>query len=187
VLDSIPGGAGTRRGLGTRPSYKPDISSDSAESGKTASPHDPNEDTIAELERTEREVVAHEAAHQAAAGRFGGPATYTYTTGPDGKKYITGGEVSISTPATSDPEEARRNAQQVMKAALAPGDPSGQDIAVAASAAQTAARAARAYSSNVSPRGLWTIQNGYEGRNAPALTLEPAELEKNDSGFEIAA
>jgi hypothetical protein len=86
-------------------------------------------------------VIAHEAAHKAAAGRFGGPVSYTYTTGPDGKKYITGGEVPISTPSTSNPEEALRNATQVMKAALAPGDPSGQDIAVAASAAQMAASA----------------------------------------------
>ena len=96
---------------------------------------------VAELEQIEREVIAHEAAHMAAAGRFGGCVNYTYTTGPDGKRYITGGSVPISTPPTSDPEEALANAQQVMKAATAPGDPSGQDLAVAARAASAAAAA----------------------------------------------
>ena len=45
---------------------------------------------IRELKQTEREVIAHEAAHQAAAGEFGGGVSYTYTKGPDGKSYITG-------------------------------------------------------------------------------------------------
>ena len=77
----------------------------------------------------------------AAAGRFGGGVSYTYTTGPDGKRYITGGSVPISTPPTNNPEEALANAQQVLRAATAPGDPSGQDIAVAARASAMAATA----------------------------------------------
>ena len=67
--------------------------------------------------------------------------TATYTTGPDGRRYITGGHVPIHTPATSDPEEALRNAETVMRAALSPGDPSAQDLAVAARAASRAASA----------------------------------------------
>jgi hypothetical protein len=139
VLDAIPGGTKTLQSSGTAQAQigKAD---DNKNSGKT------EDDTavsaeVAKLKQTERDVVAHEAAHKAAAGSFGGAVSYTYTTGPDGKKYITGGEVPISTPATSDPEEALRNANQVARAALAPGDPSGQDIAVAASAAQMAANA----------------------------------------------
>ena len=96
---------------------------------------------VAELKSVEREVIAHEAAHMAVGGQFAGGVSYTYTTGPDGKKYITGGEVPISTPATDDPEEALRNAEQVMRAAMAPASPSGQDAAVAAGAAQMAAQA----------------------------------------------
>lgn len=98
-------------------------------------------DEVAELQRIEREVIAHEAAHKAAAGRLGGAVSYTYTTGPDGRRYITGGHVPIHTPATSDPEEALRNAETVMRAALSPGDPSAQDLAVAARAASRAASA----------------------------------------------
>ena len=102
----------------------------------------PEKDAVVrELRNTEREVIAHEAAHQAAAGRFGGPVSYTRTTGPDGKSYITGGEVPIHFVAGSTPEETLRNMEQVQKAALAPGDPSAQDIRVAAQAAARAAQA----------------------------------------------
>ncbi len=49
--------------------------------------------------------------------------------------------MSISTPSTSDPEEALRLAELVRRAALAPASPSSQDHAVAASATQKAASA----------------------------------------------
>lgn len=102
----------------------------------------PEEDAvIRELRNTEREVIAHEAAHQAAAGRFGGVVSYTRTTGPDGKSYITGGQVPIHFVTGSTPEETLRNMEQIQRAALAPGDPSGQDIRVAARAAAAASKA----------------------------------------------
>lgn len=94
---------------------------------------------IAQLKQREQEVIAHEAAHKAVGGQYASAASYTYTTGPDGKKYIDGGEVSIHTPATNDPEEALKIAEIVRRAALAPANPSSQDISVAASASQDAA------------------------------------------------
>ncbi|MBQ8692272.1 MAG: hypothetical protein IJ520_03915 [Synergistaceae bacterium] len=99
------------------------------------------EKVIQELKDAEREVIAHEAAHQAAAGAFGGGVSYTYTKGPDGKSYITGGEVPIQMRTGSTPEETLRNMQQVQRAASAPADPSGQDRKVAARAAAMAAEA----------------------------------------------
>ena len=96
---------------------------------------------IRKLGQREREVIAHEAAHKAVGGQYASAATYTYTTGPDDKKYISGGEVAIRTPATSDPEEALRLAELVKRAALAPANPSSQDISVAASATQKVANA----------------------------------------------
>lgn len=48
--------------------------------------------------------------------------------------YAIGGEVSISTPSSASPEEAIQNARKVASAALAAGDPSPQDFAVASSA-----------------------------------------------------
>lgn len=98
-------------------------------------------EVIRELKQTEREVVAHEAAHQAAGGRFAGAVSYSYTRGPDGKSYITGGEVPINVPASSDPEQTLRDMAQVQRAAMAPGSPSGQDIGVAAQASAVAAQA----------------------------------------------
>ena len=96
---------------------------------------------ISELKKTEREVIAHEAAHKAAAGEFGGAISYTYTEGPDGKRYITGGEVPIKMKQGSTPEETIRNMEKVQAAASAPADPSGQDRSVAARAAALAAKA----------------------------------------------
>lgn len=212
VVDSVAGGAKSAKRNGLETSSEPGVNLETPQDKADA-----NEESIARLEQTEREVIAHEAAHQAAAGRFGGPVSYTYTTGPDGRRYITGGEVPISTPATNDPEEALRNASQVMRAAMAPGDPSGQDIAVAASAAQTAAsaraklaegksdtqdlpqgradavhkKATEAYSSQRSPKGLWTASNSYEETAPPVPILEPGETDfnekHNDRNFEIAA
>lgn len=96
---------------------------------------------VSELEQIERDVIAHEAAHQAAAGRFGGSPSYSYVTGPDGKSYIVGGEVPIYVPGGGTPEETLRNMEQVQAAAMAPASPSAQDIAVASQAAAMAAQA----------------------------------------------
>jgi hypothetical protein len=184
VMNAVPGGTRTGRSVGTKLSTRTPEES-GARGVHSGDENESVKNAIQELEEIEGEVIAHEAAHKAAAGRFGGPVSYTYTTGPDGKRYITGGEVPINTPSTSDPEEALRNATQVMKAAMAPGDPSGQDIAVAASAAQIAAsarariasgdtdgdsrqrdiavtgkKAADAYLSLLSPKGLWTAAEG---------------------------
>ena len=95
---------------------------------------DSESETIRELKQIEREVISHEAAHQAAGGSFAGAVSYTYTRGPDGHAYITGGEVPIHVPPSSDPEQTVRDMEQVQRAALAPASPSGQDRAAAAAA-----------------------------------------------------
>ena len=118
-------------------------SSDSSSSGSNLAGNqdlsESEEKVIQELKDAEREVIAHEAAHQAAAGALGGGVSYTYTKGPDGKR--TGGEVPIQMRTGSTPEETLRNMQQVQRAASAPADPSGQDRKVAARAASMAAEA----------------------------------------------
>ncbi len=91
---------------------------------------------VEELRNRDREVRAHENAHKAAAGAYatGGP-TYTYQTGPDGKRYAIGGEVQIDTSEVpNDPEATIRKAQTIRRAALAPAEPSSQDQRVAAQA-----------------------------------------------------
>lgn len=97
---------------------------------------------VEELKKIDQAVRAHEAAHLAAgAGLVSGGASFSYTSGPDGKRYAVGGEVSIDTSEESDPRATIRKMDQVRSAALAPVDPSAQDRAVAAAASQMAARA----------------------------------------------
>ncbi|MFT3828713.1 MAG: putative metalloprotease CJM1_0395 family protein [Opitutaceae bacterium] len=98
--------------------------------------------TIAELKATDTAVRAHEAAHAMVGGSYvRGGASYTFTTGPDGKQYAIGGEVSIDTSTESDPAATIRKMATVRAAALAPSDPSAQDRAVATAAAQAMAAA----------------------------------------------
>ncbi|MBX3042832.1 MAG: hypothetical protein KIT33_11925 [Candidatus Kapabacteria bacterium] len=88
---------------------------------------------VERLKRIEQQVIAHEQAHIAAGGGLvRGGASYSYQSGPDGKRYIVGGEVQIdASPLPDDPEGTISKMQQVRRAALAPSDPSPQDRAVA--------------------------------------------------------
>ncbi len=107
---------------------------------------DPNSDVskqVRELSARDREVRAHEQAHLAAAGPYStyGP-NYNFQTGPDGRRYAIGGEVGIDTSVVADdPEATLSKMQTVQRAALAPAEPSAQDMRVAADAAQKAAQA----------------------------------------------
>ncbi|EAH4571869.1 TPA: hypothetical protein R1703_001173 [Campylobacter lari] len=91
---------------------------------------------VRELEKIDREVRAHEAAHQAAGGALAGAASFGYTRGPDNKMYAVEGEVPIRMQKGNTPEETIANAMQVIAAAMAPADPSPQDYKVAANAMQ---------------------------------------------------
>ncbi|MCU7932146.1 MAG: hypothetical protein KZQ90_15190 [Candidatus Thiodiazotropha sp. (ex Codakia rugifera)] len=107
-----------------------------------ANPLTPEEQAqVRELQKVDREVRAHEAAHRAAAGGLASGGSYTYQTGPDGRNYAVGGEVSISASSTGTPREKLQQAETIRRAALAPADPSSQDRQVAAQAAATAAQA----------------------------------------------
>ena len=101
------------------------------------------EQQLKELKQRDAEVRAHERAHMAAAGQHAmGGAQYTYQAGPDGRRYAIGGHVNIDTTSVpDDPEASEEKAQQVRRAALAPGDPSAQDMQVAAKASQMEAEA----------------------------------------------
>ncbi len=89
---------------------------------------------VRELQSIDRNVKAHEAAHQAAGGGLAGAASFSYTRGPDNQMYATAGEVPIRMQKGRTPEETIANARQVVAAAMAPADPSPQDYRVAANA-----------------------------------------------------
>ncbi len=90
---------------------------------------------VAELQTRDRDVRAHEAAHQAAGGGVVGGATFSYQQGPDGRQYAVGGEVPVDLSVSGgSPEATIAKMARVRAAAMAPGDPSAQDFAVAAAA-----------------------------------------------------
>jgi len=87
---------------------------------------------VQELQQTDREVRSHEQAHKTVGGQYTGPISYETVQGPDGKQYAVSGEVPIdASPVPNNPEATVRKLQIVIRAALAPADPSPQDYAVA--------------------------------------------------------
>jgi hypothetical protein len=91
---------------------------------------------VEELKKTDQEVRRHEQQHIAAGGGLAGGASFTYVTGPDGKRYAVAGEVRIDTSEGRTPEETLQRARRIRAAALAPGEPSAQDYSVAAAASR---------------------------------------------------
>lgn len=97
---------------------------------------------VTKLKAREREVIAHEQAHASVGGQYAGAPSYDYHRGPDGRRYIVGGEVSIETsPVPNDPQATLQKAEVIRRAALAPANPSNQDRRVAADAAAMALKA----------------------------------------------
>lgn len=78
------------------------------------------------------EILSHEQAHQSAAGSLGGGIHIDF----DSNGVAVGGHVPIQIPPLDpkNPEASYQSYCQVRNAALAPGDPSGQDCAVASKA-----------------------------------------------------
>lgn len=100
------------------------------------------QEKIEKLKQRDQEVRTHEQAHKAAGGQHAGAATYTYETGPDGRRYAVGGEVSVDiSPVPGDPQATITKMQQIRRAALAPAQPSSQDRQVAAQASRIEAEA----------------------------------------------
>lgn len=131
---------------------------------------------VDKLEARDRQVRQHEQAHLAAAGGLAiSAASFTYQRGPDGVNYAVGGEVRIDTSPGNTPEETLRRAETIRAAALAPADPSAQDRAVAAAAANMAlaarseiAQEARAENAGDSERQATRLGRYYGAAASPA-------------------
>jgi len=107
---------------------------DKSGSADTVTLSDAAQQQVQKLKQADTSVRQHEAAHQAAGGAHAGGASFTFTRGPDGKNYATAGEVPIDVSAESEPSATVAKMEQVKAAALAPADPSPQDLRVAAQA-----------------------------------------------------
>lgn len=91
---------------------------------------------IAQLKQRDAEVRSHEQAHASLGGQHAAAPQYEYINGPDGRRYAVEGEVSIDVSEATSPKETIDKMQQVKAAALAPAEPSTQDLRVASQASQ---------------------------------------------------
>ncbi|MDR2207626.1 MAG: hypothetical protein LBE22_01430 [Azoarcus sp.] len=144
---------------------------------------------VEELKSTDRAVRAHETAHMAAGGNLvTSGASYSYETGPDGQRYAVAGEVGIDTSKGRTPEETLARAAQIRAAALAPADPSSQDRAVAAAAAQMATEArAEIARANMETGSADTSQKSDENRGFSFEQAIERSLSPNGQGVNIYA
>lgn len=126
-------GAGAEKKPGSRPE-KPNQPGATSSTGEPLSKE--QEAQVRDLKKRDAEVKAHEQAHAAVGGAYASAPKYTYTRGPDGKKYAVGGEVQIDTSPERTPDATIRKMDVVIRAALAPAEPSSQDRAVARQAQQ---------------------------------------------------
>lgn len=149
-------------------------------SSRVSSPMDDPEirQEVLKLQQREKEVIAHEQAHKAVGGQYAGAASYSYTQGPDGKNYISGGEVSIDTSEEKEPEDTVSKMQQVRAAALAPAQPSPQDMSVASTASQKEAEA------RIEVLRQQTAQSGNEKSNSAEEQAGAAEQSEESEGAE---
>ena len=121
------------RGQGEKPpSDTPDENAQTEQKSKEAFA---DEQKIIELKQRDAEVRTHESAHSASGGATTGAPSYSFEVGPDGKKYAVSGEVSVDlSKVNGDPLATIAKMQKVHTAALAPAQPSVQDMRVADSA-----------------------------------------------------
>lgn len=159
--------------------HRPSLAAASGRSGGATPsivPQSPElQQQVQKLRQTDASVRQHEAAHQSAGGGHAGAASFTYTRGPDGKSYAIAGEVPVDASAESEPSATIAKMERVKAAALAPSDPSPQDLRVAA---QADAQKIRAESEQRRP------EQGYQGGNAP--TGAPALAARGASAYAAA-
>lgn len=87
------------------------------------------EKVVQDLKKRDAEVRTHEQAHKTAGGQYAGSPAFEMTKGPDGQSYATGGHVNIDVSAIPDDPQATLNKMmQIKSAALAPAEPSAQDL-----------------------------------------------------------
>lgn len=136
--------AGGHSQVANSPSRAHDDNEDTVSNNGNATPKELTEAELQEIEdlkQRDREVQIHENQHKTTGGAYAQSPSYSYTTGPDGKQYITDGSVSISLSEEKTPAATIKKMEQVYRAALAPAEPSGADRNVASEAVRIANRA----------------------------------------------
>ncbi|WP_179105689.1 putative metalloprotease CJM1_0395 family protein [Vreelandella utahensis] len=143
-------------------------------------PSPEQQSAVQELRSRDQEVRQHEQAHQVVGGQYAGAPTYTYQRGPEGQLYAVGGQVSIDTsPIPDDPEATISKMQTVRSAALAPAEPSPQDLRVAQEATRQLLQAQSELRSS-------RQEEGGSSDDGPQSTPETQATDSDRSGGEDA-
>jgi hypothetical protein len=113
---------------------------DAADNGSPApksTPH-PVNNRVQKLKNRDIPVRTYEAAHMTIAGTYAkGGASYYYEMGSGSMQYAVDGEIQFDTSRISgNPNGTVVKAEAIRKGALAPSEPSGVDLSVAAAASQ---------------------------------------------------
>lgn len=139
------------------------------------------------LKDRDREVRVHEQAHSAVGGQYASSPSYQYETGPDGKRYAIAGEVSIDVSEEQKPEDTIQKMQIVRAAALAPAEPSAQDLKVAADASQKENQARAEVGRAQLSSGSNEAAQASESMNTKLQVYEEQGAYENKSVFSISA
>lgn len=143
---------------------------------------------LTELKARDREVRAHEAAHQAVGGQYAGGMSFTYQRGPDGAQYAVGGEVSIDiSPVNGNPQATIEKMRVVRAAAMAPAEPSGQDRAVAAQAMQVLLQAQSELASGQTSPNPQEKSSDNDGEDASARSRGDVSEDASGTGRQARA
>ena len=143
---------------------------------------------LTELKARDREVRAHEAAHQAVGGQYAGGMSFTYQRGPDGAQYAVGGEVSIDiSPVSGNPQATIEKMRVVRAAAMAPAEPSGQDRAVAAQAMQVLLQAQSELASGQASPNPQEKSSDNDGEDASARSRGDVSEDASGTGRQARA
>ncbi len=134
-----------------------------------------------QLKAADTKVRAHEAAHQSGPAASGG-ASFTYEKGPDGVMYAVAGEVPVRIQTGSTPQESISNLQGVIATALAPADPSPQDLSVASKARVMLMKAQQEFAQEIQDK--LSKSNEYS-QNAINQYEQNSNSESNDKSAEI--
>lgn len=128
---------------------------------------------IKQLKAFEEMVICHEHKHMSAGGGIASAPTYIYTYGPDGRKYVCGGNVSMRIPKAATAEDMIKNLRKVQTAALSPANPSPQDI-------QTASMARAKEASIQSEYRVKKARERYQKQNEVANEIKKSKLKNLD-------
>ncbi|MDO8947571.1 MAG: putative metalloprotease CJM1_0395 family protein [Desulfocapsaceae bacterium] len=143
---------------------------------------------VQQLQQRDAEVRTHEQAHLSTAGQYasGGP-SFSYQTGPNGKRYAVDGSVPIDIGKESTPAATIMKMRTVKRAALAPANPSAADRQIAAQASMQEMKAIQELQTTQltenqdTPSGPMGKSNNESPENLPKNNIKIAPDSASDS------